>query len=316
MGSEMCIRDRNKNEQKSSRFISLGACTVDAILKVDHIPSGDAKIMAEDGVVIGAGMAVAAASTVAMLGGNVSIWGRIGSDKLGDFFLSDISDTGVDTSFVNRVEGAKTGLSSVIVGSDGGRLIVPYYDPNLGNDASWLPLKQLDSVDCILADVRWPEGSLEILNEAKNRGILRIFDGDVATAKVLKRLAPLATHSIFSEPGFHLYAGNKDVRRSLLEHAAQFDGCMGVTLGADGFIWVEDGILRQIYPPQIVARDTLAAGDVFHGAFAIAVTEGMSIEKAAMFACSAAAIKCSRFGGRKGIPSRYEVEALMRSTYD
>ena len=47
--------------------------------------------MAEDGVVIGAGMAVAAASTVAMLGGNVSIWGRIGSDKLGDFFLSDIS---------------------------------------------------------------------------------------------------------------------------------------------------------------------------------------------------------------------------------
>ena len=74
--------------------------------------------MAEDGVVIGAGMAVAAASTVAMLGGNVSIWGRIGSDKLGDFFLSDISDTGVDTSFVNRVEGATTGLSSVIVGSD------------------------------------------------------------------------------------------------------------------------------------------------------------------------------------------------------
>ena len=310
------MNDINKNEQKSSRFISLGACTVDAILKVDHIPSGDAKIMAEDGVVIGAGMAVAAASTVAMLGGNVSIWGRIGSDKLGDFFLSDISDIGVDTSFVNRVEGAKTGLSSVIVGSDGGRLIVPYYDPNLGNDTSWLPLKQLDSVDCILADVRWPEGSLEILNEAKNRGIFRIFDGDVATAKVLKTLAPLATHSIFSEPGFHLYSGNKDVRRSLLEHAAQFDGCMGVTLGVNGFIWVEDGILRQIYPPQIVAKDTLAAGDVFHGAFAIAVTEGMSIEKAAMFACSAAAIKCSRFGGRKGIPSRYEVEALMRSTYD
>ena len=306
----------NKNKQKSSRFISLGACTVDAILKVDHIPSGDAKVMAEDGVIIGAGMAVAAASTVAMLGGNVSIWGRIGSDKLGDFFLSDISDTGVDTSFVNRVEGAKTGLSSVIVGSDGGRLIVPYYDPNLGNDTSWLPLKQLDSVDCILADVRWPEGSLQILNEAKNRGILRIFDGDVATAEVLKRLAPLATHSIFSEPGFHLYSGNKDVRKSLLEHAAQFDGCMGVTLGVDGFIWVEDGVLRQIYPPQIIAKDTLAAGDVFHGAFAIAVTEGMSIEKAAMFACSAAAIKCSRFGGRKGIPGRHEVEAVMRSTYD
>ena len=309
------MNDINKQEHQSGRFISLGACTVDAILKVDCIPSGDVKVMAEDGVVIGAGMAVAAACTVAMLGGNVSIWGRIGSDRLGEFFLSDISDTGVDASSINRVDGAKTGLSSVIVANDGGRLIVPYYDPNLGNDASWLPLKQLDGVDCILADVRWPDGSLKILNEAKNRGILRIFDGDVATAEVLKTLTPLATHSIFSEPGFRLYSGKNDVRESLLEQAAQFDGCMGVTLGQDGFIWVEDGVLRQIYPPKIIARDTLAAGDVFHGAFAVAITDGMTIEKAAMFACSAAAIKCSRFGGRKGIPSRYEVETLMRLTY-
>ena len=214
------MNDINKQEHKSGRFISLGACTVDAILKVDSIPSGDVKVMAEDGVVIGAGMAVAAACTVAMLGGNVSIWGRIGSDRLGEFFLSDISDTGVDASSINRVEGAKTGLSSVIVASDGGRLIVPYYDPNLGSDASWLPLKQLDGVDCILVDVRWPDGSLKILNEAKNWGILRIFDGDVAKAEVLKTLAPLATHSIFSEPGFRLYSGKNDVRESLLEQAA------------------------------------------------------------------------------------------------
>ena len=64
----------------------MGACTVDAILKVERIPSGDVKGMAEDGVVIGAGMAVAAACTASMLGGSVSVWGRIGSDKVGDFF--------------------------------------------------------------------------------------------------------------------------------------------------------------------------------------------------------------------------------------
>ena len=50
------------------------------------MPSGDAKVMAEDGAVIGAGMAVAAACTASMLSGSVSVWGRIGSDKLGDFF--------------------------------------------------------------------------------------------------------------------------------------------------------------------------------------------------------------------------------------
>jgi sulfofructose kinase len=90
---------------------------------------------------------------------------------------------------------------------------------------------------------------------------------------------------------------------------------MGVTLGENGFIWVEDGAIRQVYPPQIVAIDTLAAGDVFHGAFAIAITEGMPIENAAKYACAAAAIKCSRFGGRIGIPTRHEVETLVEATY-
>ena len=309
------MTDEFEKKNWPHRFISLGACTVDTILKVDRVPYGDVKVMAEDGVVIGAGMAVAAACTVAMLGGKVTIWGRIGADKLGDFFLSDISDTGVDTSSIYRVEGAKTGLSSVIIGSDGARSVVPYYDPNLGKDTSWLPLEQLDVADCILADVRWPEGSARILNEAKKRGILRIFDGDVATKEVLRVLAPLATHAIFSKPGFRLFCGKEDVRKSLLQFSAKFDGCMGVTLGAEGFIWVENGALRQVYPPQIIAKDTLAAGDVFHGAFAIAMTEGMSIEQAAMFGCSAAAIKCSRFGGRQGIPFRYEVEALIKATY-
>ena len=217
--------------------------------------------------------------------------------------------------FSNKAE--KRGIKIIIAGAGGAAHL-----PGMTASQTKIPVlgvpiksKQLDGIDCVLADVRWPEGAAQILNEAKNREIIRIFDGDVATAEVLKTLAPLATHSIFSEPGFCLYSGKEDVRKSLIENAVKFDGCMGVTLGADGFIWVEDGVLRQIYPPQIIAKDTLAAGDVFHGAFAIAITEGMSIEKAAMFACSAAAIKCSRFGGRKGIANRNEVELLMQATY-
>jgi sulfofructose kinase len=53
--------------------------------------------------------------------------------------------------------------------------------------------------------------------------------------------------------------------------------------------------------------DTLAAGDVFHGAFALAVLEGQDIASAARFACTAASLKCTRFGGRLGCPARAEV---------
>ncbi|MBH68227.1 MAG: ribokinase [Rhodospirillaceae bacterium] len=297
------------------RLISLGACTVDVILSVETIPSLDAKVMAQDGVVVGAGMAVAAAATAAVLGGIVSIWGRIGDDLLGDFFLADLAGVGVETAFIRRVVGAKTGLSSVIVDSTGKRLIVPYYDPVLGADASWLPITELEKTDCILSDVRWPEGSFRLMTEASKRGLIRIFDGDVAQPEVLKALAPLSTHAIFSEPGFSLFSGRTDLRAALLDCASRFDGCMGVTVGEEGFIWVEDGHVKQVLPPKIIPIDTLAAGDVFHGAFGLAVAEGMQIRSAAEFACAAAAIKCTRFGGRAGIPERKEVQQLVEKTY-
>jgi len=57
--------------------------------------------------------------------------------------------------------------------------------------------------------------------------------------------------------------------------------------------------------------DTLGAGDVFHGAYALALAEGRAVADAARFANAAAAIKCTRASGRRGIPSRAEVDAWI-----
>jgi len=300
---------------KPKRLISLGACTVDVILKVDDVPTFDAKVIAEDGVVVGQGMAVAAACTAAAMGGDVSVWGRVGADRIGDFFLADLEDAGVDTSNIRRPEGARSGVAAVICDAAGQRLIVPFYDPALGSDASWLPIEQLDSADCVLADVRWPEGSLRILTEAKARGLIRVFDGDVASRETITTLAPLASHAIFSEPGFRIFSGRDDALVALPELAAGFDGVMGVTLGENGFAWVEDGDVRTVPAPKVEVVDTLAAGDVFHGSFALCIAEGKSVADAGRFACAAAALKCTRFGGRTGIPTRAEVEALVAEFY-
>ena len=56
---------------------------------------------------------------------------------------------------------------------------------------------------------------------------------------------------------------------------------------------------------------TLAAGDVWHGAFTLALAEGRDVATAGRFANAAAAIKCSRGAGRLGAPSRGEVAALL-----
>jgi sulfofructose kinase len=56
----------------------------------------------------------------------------------------------------------------------------------------------------------------------------------------------------------------------------------------------------------VIAVDTLAAGDVFHAVFALAIGERRAVADAAAaaFANAAAALKCTRFGGRLGARGR------------
>jgi sugar/nucleoside kinase (ribokinase family) len=67
-----------------------------------------------------------------------------------------------------------------------------------------------------------------------------------------------------------------------------------------------------VFPVDAV--DTLAAGDVFHGAFALALLEGGDPLQALRFAAAAAAIKCSRFGGGMAAPTRAEVDRFLLET--
>ena len=60
--------------------------------------------------------------------------------------------------------------------------------------------------------------------------------------------------------------------------------------------------------------DTLGAGDVFHGAFTLAITEEQDLPRALRFASAAAALKCTRHGGAFACPQRPEVEALLERT--
>ncbi len=57
--------------------------------------------------------------------------------------------------------------------------------------------------------------------------------------------------------------------------------------------------------------DTLGAGDVFHGAFALEVAGGAPPADALRSASAAAALKCTRFGGRLGIPTRAQLDAFL-----
>jgi sulfofructose kinase len=147
------------------------------------------------------------------------------------------------------------------------------YDPALDADATWLPIASLVNVDAVLADVRWPAGAARALAAARAAGVPAVLDGDVAPAVTLRELCGCCDYAIFSQPGLRLASGATAVGEGLRRMQEIAGGMVGVTLGADGFLWLDAGHERRARPPHVVAVDALAAGDVFHAAFALVIGE-------------------------------------------
>ena len=218
---------------------------------------------------------------------------------------------GVDVTSVRRIPGCVSPSAAILIDDHGERLVCAYNDPRLDPDPSWLPLEKLAACHAVLADVRWPAGAAAVFDAAKRWGLPTVFDGDVGPRDALIDLAQRATHVVFSQPGLANASGRSAPGEGLVEIARSVAGIVGVTLGAEGFLWREGTCERRIAAPKVVAIDTLAAGDVWHGAFTLGLAEGQDVAAAGRFANAAAAIKCSRTGGRLGAPSRQDVTTLL-----
>jgi sulfofructose kinase len=199
----------------------------------------------------------------------------------------------------------------VIVDKAGERLIVNYLDPALDTTPNWLPQQLPDNINAVLVDTRWPEGALHGLQLARQAGVPAVLDADLpvpADGELLRT----ATHVAFSAAGLAEYCGDADPARGLQAVDATTDAWCCVTLGGSGTIYMSDGELRKVAAHEVRVTDTLGAGDVWHGAFALALAEGRSTNNAMTFASAAAALKVQNGGGRAGCPTRENVEDLIQ----
>ncbi len=291
------------------RLVAVGAVCLTSIYRVPSIPPVPVKIVSTDACRVADGMAISAACAFQRLGGDAEIWARLGNDPEGIAMRAELAATGVDVASFRMLARGRSSHSSVIVDAKGDRLVVPYHDPALDSSADWLPVERLKGADFFHCEVRWPEGAEAGLKAARRAGLRAMVDGETAPLDVLHRLVPLATHAVFSDQGLFAFAGTDDLETALKRVAAGHDGHVGASCGPAGYAWIEDGVMRRVPAPKVDVVDTLSAGDVFHGALALMIAEGRPIEAAARFACVAASIKCTRFGGRLGCPTREEVEA-------
>ncbi|MBY5586449.1 sugar kinase [Rhizobium leguminosarum] len=297
------------------RVLCVGAAVMDTLFRVRSLPTGQGKILPYEMLQIAEGMASSAAFAVARLGGDACLWGAVGNDAIGERIIADLSESGIDTSGMLRVEGARSAIATILVDDHGERLIVPFYDAGLHETVKPVTRQDVSSFDAVLVDVRWPKLALRTLLAAREAGKPAILDGDVAGDGVIEMLAPAASHIVFSQPAAERLAGAAELVKVVGLLKRKFEQAfISVTAGENGCFWFDDrtGEIAHLAAPKVRAVDTLAAGDIFHGAFALAVAEGLPIEETMRWASMAAALKCQVFGGRTGAPSRAEVRNGLR----
>ena len=162
--------------------------------------------------------------------------------------------------------------------------------------------------DVILVDVRWPAGAVEATSIGSDLGIPIVVDCDLTDEPVPQAILTGATHVVFSQPAFERLA--RTTNATTVERvASDIGGFVGVTMGSDGVVWSEGGSTHRTPAFVVEAIDTLGAGDVFHGTFALGVAEGHPTSDIVRWSSAAAAVKCAAGGGRDGFPSRHDVVA-------
>jgi sugar/nucleoside kinase (ribokinase family) len=168
--------------------------------------------------------------------------------------------------------------------------------------------------DCraVLVESRCASFCVDLCAEARRRGIPVIVGVDRAMS-LQDGLLTAASHLLFASEQVQETAGIADDGAALRRLAGLTPAFLATTRGPNGTIWLnETGELEETAAFPVEAVDTLGAGDVFHGAFALRLAEGEGVREALRFAAAAAALKCTRHGGGQAAPQRLEVEELLR----
>lgn len=260
------------------------------------------------------------AYAAALLGGNVTMLGRVGDDDFGRQMRANLEKVGCDVSGLLAIPNCVSGIALIFVADAGVNsiIIVPGANNRFSPEDVGAAEKQLKGTALILLQLENPlptviagariahlVGARVILDPAPAQPLPEelIHLSDIITpneteATILAGLPPgrLDPHQALTVAQKLRERQARTVIVKLGDH-----GC--VLLGKDG---------SQVIPaPKVKAVDTTAAGDVFNGALAVALSEGLDFPSACQFANRAAALSVTRMGTQASAPTRAELDAFV-----
>jgi ribokinase len=302
---------------KSKKIIVIGSSNMDMVVKTDHIPVPGETVLSGSFFMNAGGKGANQAVAVARLGGEVSFISKMGNDVFGKQFAQLFSDEGIDTRYIVSDENLPSGVALITVDKAGENSIVVASGANanlkpadIGEDAR----KQIAEASILLMQLEIPMETVEFAaRQAAAHGVRVILNPapvDILTTELLSHIDIITPNQTEAE----MISGIKVVDIESSKKAARVICEKGVnsvviTMGARGSVIFHKETFSVVPAPVVKAIDTTAAGDVFNGALAVALSEGQELPAAVDFANRAAAISVTRLGAQQSIPYRNELIA-------
>jgi ribokinase len=295
-------------------IVVVGSVTMDMVTRTPQIPRIGQTVIGTSFSTTPGGKGANQAVAAARLGYPVQFIGMVGDDVYGPQLIENLAQAGVDTSSIAATNGS-SGLAPIFLDESGQNAIVVVPGANGKVDSAYVD-KHVDAIrnaGIVLCQLELPMATIDhTLEFCAQFNVPVMLDPAPAAAlsySVWKQVAWFTPNE--TEAAFYLDDGSdpEPIARELLAR-----GLKGVVLkrGAEGaYVAVADGKAGWVQPFAVNAIDTVAAGDCFNGAFAVALLEGKDPWAAARFACAASAISVTRRGAQASMPTRDDLNAFM-----
>lgn len=295
-------------------IVCAGVAVLDYVFAIER-PSWGGKARATAFADVVGGCAANGTVAISRLGARgrlvTPLGGPAGFDHIGDQILDGLAREGVDCSGVVRLDRVTSPISSILVDRAGERSIVTYRDSRFIAQPQGDPEAAIAGAAAMLVDDHYPPFVLPVVRAARRRGIPVVMDVEKIRPGS-EELRAACSHLVYSADGAREIAGTDKLELALRRIAKQTSAFVAITNGGGDMLFMEGEAPQRMAAFTVRAVDTLAAGDVFHAAFALALAEQRPMREALRFAAAVAALKCTRFGGIAGAPVRAEVEDFLR----
>lgn len=293
----------------------LGLNSIDLVAVVAHYPAANSKQPLETFATMPGGQMATAAAVCAKLGWRARYLGAFGDDERGRLARQNLATRSVDVSRAWTIAGTTNQFAVVLVDrASGSRTVLWNRHPLLATPVSEVTESLATSGRLLVVDCHETAAATVAARYARAAGVPTVIDVEKVRPGVDALLGQIdviiAAENFPSE-----FTGVAETGRALRALAEAFRApLVCVTLGPEGSLAYCGR--QEIRTPgyRVTCVDSTGAGDAFRGGFAagcLAMPEG-DLEDVLRYANAVAALNCCGLGAQGGMPTRDEVEQLIR----